>query len=150
MYFGESVSCPGARFSKVLVTFRARKAVFVCLVCIQDQGLDDLKNDQMKLSIDEAKLTGLWARNCAIIQQILIWNLPSGPKSYRAFRETRPWYLKKLHRITGFVHSLEFLKNSWNLPSNFPDPEKVWRMEVKSGKMVKSLEFFFHVSTSAL
>ena len=56
MYFGESVSCP---FSKVLVTFRARKAVFVCLVCIQDQGIDDFKNDHMKLSIDEAKLTGL-------------------------------------------------------------------------------------------
>ena len=59
MYFGESVSCPGVRFSKVLVTFRARKAVFVCLVCIQDQGIDDFKNDHMKLSIDEAKLTGL-------------------------------------------------------------------------------------------
>ena len=59
MYFGKSVSCRGARFSKVLVTFRARKVVFVCLVCIQDQGIDDFKNDHMKLSIDEAKLTGL-------------------------------------------------------------------------------------------
>ena len=59
MYFVESVSCPGARFSKVLATFRARKAVVVCLVSIQDQGIDDFKNDHMKLSIDEAKLTGL-------------------------------------------------------------------------------------------
>ena len=58
MYFGESVSCPGARSSKLLVPFRARKAVFVCMVCILDQGIDDFKNDQMKLSIDEAKLTG--------------------------------------------------------------------------------------------
>ena len=49
MYFGESVSCPEARFSKVLVTFRARKVVFDCLVCIQDQGINDFKNDQMKL-----------------------------------------------------------------------------------------------------
>ena len=55
----ESVSCPGAGFSKVLVTFRARKAVFLCLVCIQDPGIDYFKNDHMKLSIDEAKLTGL-------------------------------------------------------------------------------------------
>ena len=55
MYFGKSVSCPGARFSKVLVTFRARKAVFVCLVCIQDQDIDDFKNDHMKLSIDVRK-----------------------------------------------------------------------------------------------
>ena len=59
MYLRESVSCRGARFSKVLVTFRALKAVFVCLVCIQDQDIDDFKNDHMKLSIDEAKLTGL-------------------------------------------------------------------------------------------
>ena len=59
MYFVESVSCPGAGFSKVLVTFRARKAVFLCLVCIQDPGIDYFKNDHVKLSIDEAKLTGL-------------------------------------------------------------------------------------------
>ena len=37
---------------------------------------------------------------------------------------------------TGFVQSLEFLKNSWNLPSNFPLLEKVW-------KTVKSLEFVY-------
>ena len=36
----------------------------------------------------------------------------------------------------GCVQSLEFLKKSWNLPSNFPDLEKVW-------KMVKSRELFF-------
>ena len=42
----------------------------------------------------------------------------------------------------GFVESCEFLRKSWNLPSNFPDLEKVWKMEIKSGKMVKSLEFF--------
>ena len=27
--------------------------------------------------------------------------------------------------------------------SNFPDLEKVWEVAIKSGKMVKSLEFFF-------
>ena len=41
----------------------------------------------MKLSVDEAKLTGLWARNCVTIQ---VFNLPSDPESYRAFRETGP------------------------------------------------------------
>ena len=30
-----------------------------------------------------------------------------------------------------------------NLPCNFPDQEKAWKMEIKSGKMVKSLEFYF-------
>ena len=32
--------------------------------------------------------------------------------------------------------------NSWNLPSNFPDLKKVLKIEVKSGKLVTSLEFF--------
>ena len=35
-----------------------------------------------------------------------------------------------------FIQSLGFLKKSRNLPSNFPDLEKVW-------KMVKSRELFF-------
>ena len=43
----------------------------------------------------------------------------------------------------GFVQSLEFLKKPWNLPSNFPDLEKVWKIERNSGEMVKSLKFFF-------
>ena len=34
------------------------------------------------------------------------------------------------------------LEKSWHLPSNFPDLEKVWEIEIKTGKMVKSLEFF--------
>ena len=46
-------------------------------------------------------------------------------------------------RYTGFVQSLEFLRKSWNLPSSFLDLEKVWKMEIKCGKIVKSLELFF-------
>ena len=42
----------------------------------------------MKLTVQEAKLTGLCARNCANIQQILIENYPSAPKSFWDFRET--------------------------------------------------------------
>ena len=37
----------------------------------------------------------------------------------------------------GFVQSLEFLKKSWNLPKNFPDLEKVWKIEIKSWKNYK-------------
>ena len=45
----------------------------------------------MKLSVNEAKLTGLCARNCATIQQVLILKFAFGPeKSYRAFREMDP------------------------------------------------------------
>ena len=45
---------------------------------------------------------------------------------------------------TGFVKSLEFLKQSSNLPSNkyFQDLKKVWKMEIKSGKMIKRVLSF--------
>ena len=46
-------------FLKSIGNFSGPESCFVCLVCIQDQGIDDFKNDHMKLSIDEAKLTGL-------------------------------------------------------------------------------------------
>ena len=44
----------------------------------------------MKLSVNEAKLTGLWAWNSATIQQVLILKFAFGPKSFRAFWETGP------------------------------------------------------------
>ena len=44
---------------------------------------------------------------------------------------------------TGFVHSLEFLKKSRNLASNFLDLEKVWKNGKK--KMAKSfISAFFY------
>ena len=49
---------PGARFSKVWVDFRARKAVYVCYICIPDRSFKNFKNDTMKLSVNKAKLTG--------------------------------------------------------------------------------------------
>ena len=44
-----------------------------------------------------------------------------------------------------FLQSLYRVLNSWNLPSNFPDLEKVWKIEVKSWTklIVRSLDFFF-------
>ena len=53
----------------------------------------------MKLSLNEAKLSDLWARNSATIQLVLISKFASGPEksrnrpqnSYRDFRETGPW-----------------------------------------------------------
>ena len=58
--------------------------------CIQDQSFNNCENYTIKLSVNEAKLTGLCARNCATIQQVLILKFAFGPKSYRAFRETGP------------------------------------------------------------
>ena len=48
---------------------------------------------------------------------------------------------------SGFVQF-----SNYCLPSNFPDLEKDWKMEIKSGQMVKRIEFFFFfkATTSAL
>ena len=53
------------------------------------------------------------------------------------------WKEGKSPQFPGFVQSLKFLKKSWNLPSNFPDLEKVWKVERMSGKMAKIVKFFF-------
>ena len=47
----------------------------------------------MKLSVNETKLTGLWARNCASIQQVWILKFVFCPKiKVLTFRETgRAW-----------------------------------------------------------
>ena len=36
-----------------------KKLFYVCRVCIQDQSFNNFENDTMKLSVNEAKLTGL-------------------------------------------------------------------------------------------
>ena len=82
--------CPGACFSKVPVTFRARKAVCVCCVCIQDQSFNNFENNTMKLSVNEVKLTGLWARNCVTIQQLFILKSAFGPEKFSGSFAKRP------------------------------------------------------------
>ena len=49
----------GARFSKVLIVFRARKAFYVYRLCSQDQSFNNFENDTMKVLVNEALLTGL-------------------------------------------------------------------------------------------
>ena len=43
---------------------------------------------------------------------------------------------------SGFVQSLEFLKKSGNLRTNFPDLEKVWEIKIKSWKNGKKSGVF--------
>ena len=45
---------------------------------------------------------------------------------------------------SGFVQFLNYC-----LPSNFPDLEKDWKMEIKSGQIVKRIEFFFFKATTS-
>ena len=59
------------------------------------------KNYTLKLSINEAKLSDLCAGNSANIQQVLTYNLPSGPKSFCAFLETVPCWFSVPRRKTN-------------------------------------------------
>ena len=44
----------------------------------------------MKLSVNEAKLIDLWARNCATIQQVLILKFAFGPEKFFLKRAPAP------------------------------------------------------------
>lgn len=46
-------------------------------------------NDTMKLSVNEAKLTGLGARNCATITKVLILKFSFGPEMFPGFSRNR-------------------------------------------------------------
>ena len=63
---------------------RPRRLFYVCRVCIQDLSFSNSENDTMKLSLNEAKLTGLWAKNCTAIQQVLILKFDFRPKKFPA------------------------------------------------------------------
>ena len=65
--------------------------IHVYHVCIQNQSFNTFENDTMKVSAKyyEAKLTGLWPRNCATIQQVLILKFAFGPKKLMKTFEKR-------------------------------------------------------------
>ena len=77
-------------FEKETRTSRSGKAVYVCRVCFQDQSFNNCENDTMKLSVNEAKLTGLCARNCATIQQVLILKFAFGPEKLPGLSRNGP------------------------------------------------------------
>ena len=81
----------------------------------------------MKLSVNEAKLTGLWARNCATTRQVLmVYNLPSGPKSFRAFRETSPW------RMSFGTYETEMVKSERSTPTIIQKNKGLYKRHVFS------------------
>ena len=53
-----------------------------CCVCIQDQSFNNFENNTMKLTVNEEKLTGLWAGNCAAIQKVVILKFAFGPRKF--------------------------------------------------------------------
>ena len=66
------------------------------------------------------------------LKVIFYWKI-SALNGSKGWFESRSSFLRALHRVL----------NSWNLPGNFPDLEKVWKIEVKSWKNGKKSWFFF-------
>ena len=81
------------RFGPVKL-FRLRR------VCIQDQGSNNCENDiRINLSVNEAKLTGLWARGCAAIQPVLTIEFAFGPEKFPGLSKNEPQELKTKHPL---------------------------------------------------
>ena len=76
---------------------------------------------------------------------VLLHHRVTHSSMFPVFVCTHELHVRQWWEDTGFVQSLEVLKKSWHLPSNFPDLEKVWKMEIKSGKML-----LFKATASAL
>ena len=48
------------------------------------------KNNTIKLSVNEAKVTGLWDRNCATFQQVVILKFAFGPEKFPGLSRNGP------------------------------------------------------------
>ena len=83
---------PGARFSKLPITFSDPKSSFMFAVFAIKLTIsfNNLENDTIKVSVNEAELTGLWARNCATIQQVLISKFAFGPEKLPGLSRNGP------------------------------------------------------------
>ena len=79
--------------SPAVLRFGPEKLFYICLVGIQYQSFNNFENDTMKLSVNEAKLSGLRDRNCATSQQV--WSLKYGCLRVRKvtglFEKRAPW-----------------------------------------------------------
>ena len=88
------------RFGPVKL-FRVRR------VCIQDQGSNNCENDiRINLSVNEAKLTGLWARSCAAIQPVLTIEFAFGPEKFPGLSKNEPQELKTKHSLGGAIATI--------------------------------------------
>ena len=102
------------------------------------------------------------SRYPAVQKEVLTW-IASSLEIY-FLNHCHQFLLLSIKCLRGSWESHEFLKKSWNLHSNFSELEKVWKIEVKSGKMVIfffirgillnqsffCLFFFFHSSNKCL
>ena len=78
--------------------------MFAVFAFMHDQSFNNFENNTMKLSVNEAKLAGLWARNCATIQQVLILKFAFGPEKFSAAFEKQ---------ATGTTHYEALRTSAW-------------------------------------
>ena len=73
-----------------MVKFGPGKLFCVCCVCIRDQCFNNFENNTLKLVVNEAKLTSLWARNYATIQRVWILKFAFGAKRLPGLSKNEP------------------------------------------------------------
>ena len=87
---GYGDSRPGARFSKVPIINRVRKAV---VVYMQDRSFNSFASNMIKLSVNETKWSILLARTRALIFFISIWIFDFGPEKLSGLWRNGPQLL---------------------------------------------------------
>ena len=69
--------------------------------------ISNFENDiKINLSVNEAKLTGLWARNCAAIQPVLTIEFAFGPEKFPGLSKNEPQELKTKHSLGGAIATI--------------------------------------------
>ena len=103
--FPESLSNfsgPKSCFMFAMFAFKIKVSVILKMILVT-----------MKLPVNEAKLTSLWARNFATIQQVLIFKFAFRSERYWAFRETDPCLVS--YHVKQFIYCVfrQKLKQNW-------------------------------------
>ena len=96
-------------------SFSGPESYFACVCCIyiQDQSLNNFDNNVMKLSVNEAKLTGLWARNFATIQQVLILKFAFRSEKFPGLSRNEPHIQMFWYDARATLNLPESMKNTY-------------------------------------
>ena len=63
----------------------------MCLLCLHSRSkFHNFESSTMKLSVNDAKLTGLCARNCDTVQQVVILIFAFGPEKFPGLSRNGP------------------------------------------------------------
>ena len=95
-------SGPKSCFMLAMFAFKIKVSVILKMILVT-----------MKLPVNEAKLTSLWARNFATIQQVLILKFAFRSERYWAFQETDPCLVS--YHVKQFIYCVfrQKLKKNW-------------------------------------